>query len=46
LLPSRELVPGDLVRLRAGDLAPADVQVVEGYADVDQSGPNRRVTVH
>ena len=37
LLPARELVPGDIIRLRAGDLAPADVQVVEGHVDVDQS---------
>jgi len=37
VLPARELVPGDIVRLRAGDLAPADVQVVEGCVDVDQS---------
>jgi len=37
LLPARELVPGDVVRLRAGDLVPADVQVVEGHVDVDQS---------
>jgi H+-transporting ATPase len=37
LLPARELVPGDLVRLRAGDLTPADVQVVEGQVNVDQS---------
>ncbi|MGB9622979.1 MAG: HAD-IC family P-type ATPase, partial [Candidatus Bathyarchaeia archaeon] len=37
LIPARELVPGDLVRLRAGDLIPADVKIVEGYVDVDQS---------
>jgi H+-transporting ATPase len=37
LLPARELVPGDVVRLRAGDLVPADVQVVEGHVEVDQS---------
>ena len=36
-IPARELVPGDVVRLRAGDLAPADVQVAEGRVDVDQS---------
>ena len=36
-LPARELVPGDVVRLRAGDLAPADVQVAEGQVEVDQS---------
>ncbi len=37
LIPARELVPSDVVRLRAGDFAPADVRVVEGRADVDQS---------
>ena len=36
-VPARELVPGDVVRLRAGDLAPADVQVAEGHVEVDQS---------
>jgi H+-transporting ATPase len=36
-VPARELVPGDVVRLRAGDLAPADVQVAEGRVEVDQS---------
>ena len=34
---ARELVPGDVVRLRAGDLAPADVRVAEGSVEVDQS---------
>jgi H+-transporting ATPase len=37
LVPARELVPGDVVRLRAGDLTPADVQVAEGRVEVDQS---------
>jgi H+-transporting ATPase len=36
-VPAMELVPGDVVRLRAGDLTPADVQVVEGHVEVDQS---------
>jgi H+-transporting ATPase len=36
-VPARELVPGDIVRLRAGDLAPADIQVAEGHVEVDQS---------
>jgi H+-transporting ATPase len=36
-IPARELVPGDLVRVRAGDLLPADVRVVEGDLGVDQS---------
>jgi len=37
IVPARELVPGDLVRLRAGDFVPADVKVAEGSVDVDQS---------
>lgn len=37
-LPARELVPGDVVRVRLGDVAPADVKLVEGdYLLVDQS---------
>jgi len=37
LLPAKELVPGDILRLRAGDIVPADARVVEGAIDVDQS---------
>ncbi len=37
VVPSRELVPGDVVRVRAGDLLPADIAIVEGNLDVDQS---------
>jgi H+-transporting ATPase len=37
LILARELVPGDVVRLRAGDFVPADVEVAEGTAEVDQS---------
>jgi H+-transporting ATPase len=37
-LPARELVPGDVVRLRIGNVVPADVQLLEGdYLLVDQS---------
>ena len=36
-IPARELVPGDLVRLRIGDLLPADVKIVEGSLGLDQS---------
>ncbi len=36
-LPARELVPGDIVRLRMGDLVPADLKVVSGEISVDQS---------
>ena len=34
---ARELVPGDVVRIRGGDFVPADFHVVEGGVEVDQS---------
>ena len=34
---ARDLVRGDVVRLRSGDFVPADVQVIEGTLDVDQA---------
>lgn len=37
MIPARELVPGDIIRLRAGDFVPADVEVAEGTVEVDQS---------
>lgn len=37
LLPARELVPGDIVRLRAGDFVPADVKLLAGGIEADQS---------
>jgi len=37
LIPARELVPGDLVRVRAGDLLPADIKIIDGSFGVDQS---------
>ena len=37
VVQARELVPGDLIRLRAGDLVPADARLVEGSLDIDQS---------
>jgi H+-transporting ATPase len=36
-VPSNELVPGDLIRLRTGDFVQADVRVVEGSLEVVQS---------
>ena len=36
-VPARELVPGDMVRLRAGDFVPADVKISDGTVDVDKS---------
>ncbi|HVU15201.1 MAG TPA: plasma-membrane proton-efflux P-type ATPase [Phototrophicaceae bacterium] len=37
LIPAQELVPDDIVRLRVGDIVPADVQIIEGQIAVDQS---------
>ena len=34
---ARDLVRGDIVRLRSGDFVPADVQVIEGNLEIDQS---------
>lgn len=34
---ARELVPGDVIRLRTGDIVPADVKVLSGRCQVDQS---------
>lgn len=48
LLPAAELVPGDVIHLRTGDIVPADVQLVEGQLAVDQSaltGESLPVTV-
>lgn len=36
-VPSRELVVGDVVRVRAGDFIPADLQDIEGAVGLDQS---------
>jgi len=37
-IPARELVPGDLMRIRIGDVIPADARLLEGDAvQVDQS---------
>ncbi|MDX9821230.1 MAG: plasma-membrane proton-efflux P-type ATPase [Syntrophales bacterium] len=36
-IPARELVPGDIVRLRPGDIVPADVKLLSGGLSVDQS---------
>lgn len=37
VIPARELVPGDIVRIRAGDIVPADIVIGEGEVEVDQS---------
>jgi H+-transporting ATPase len=36
-MPARELVPGDVVRTRVGDFVPADVKIIDGELEVDQS---------
>lgn len=37
-VPARELVPGDVVRVRLGDIIPADLKLIRGkYLEVDQS---------
>ena len=36
-VPARELVTGDVVRVRAGDFVPADVQLLGGSLRVDQA---------
>ena len=37
-IDARELVPGDIIRVRAGDIIPADAKLIDGdYLSVDQS---------
>ena len=36
-IPARELVPGDVVRVRIGDLLPADIKIIDGSLGLDQS---------
>jgi len=37
VVPARELVPGDIVRVRPGDIIPADLKLLTGTVNVDQS---------
>ena len=37
VIPARELVTGDIVRVRSGDFVPADARIVAGTLEVDQS---------
>ena len=37
VVAARELVPGDIVRMRPGDIVPADLKVLTGTLSVDQS---------
>jgi len=36
-VPARELVPGDIIRIRIGDFVPADVNIIQGEVSLDQS---------
>jgi H+-transporting ATPase len=37
IIPARELVPGDIVRVRSGDIIPADLKLLTGTISLDQS---------
>ena len=37
VVPARELVPGDIVRIRPGDIIPADIKLITGTLSIDQS---------
>ncbi|HYA66427.1 MAG TPA: HAD-IC family P-type ATPase, partial [Burkholderiaceae bacterium] len=37
VLPARELVPGDVVHVRMGDVCPADLRIADGQVQLDQS---------
>ncbi len=37
VIPGRELVPGDILRVRPGDILPADVKLLSGELSLDQS---------
>jgi plasma-membrane proton-efflux P-type ATPase len=37
VIPARELIPGDIVRVRPGDIIPADVKLLTGELSIDQS---------
>ena len=37
VIPARDLVPGDLIRVRPGDIIPADVKLLDGTLSLDQS---------
>lgn len=37
LVPAEQLVPGDVIHVRLGDLAPADVRLFDGTLQIDES---------
>jgi plasma-membrane proton-efflux P-type ATPase len=36
-IPARELVPGDIIRVRLGDIIPADIKLLTSVLSIDQS---------
>lgn len=36
-MPARQLVQGDVIRVRTGDFVPGDAQIIDGAIEVDQS---------
>jgi len=36
-MASREIVPGDIIRIRVGDFVPADTKIIQGEIRIDQS---------
>ena len=37
VIPARELVPGDIIRVRPGDIIPADTKLLSGELSIEQS---------
>ena len=37
MVTARELVPGDIIRIRIGDFVPADVTIIMGEVSLDES---------
>ncbi|MDD1777063.1 MAG: plasma-membrane proton-efflux P-type ATPase [Candidatus Helarchaeota archaeon] len=37
IIPAEEVVPGDVIRVRLGDVVPADIAIKEGQVEADQS---------
>jgi H+-transporting ATPase len=37
LVEAKEIVPGDIINLKRGDLVPADVKIIEGEISIDES---------
>lgn len=37
MIPALDLVPGDIIHLRMGDLVPADAALIDGQVEIDQS---------